>query len=74
MHDYIGPTRVSDRWTGSDICAVSSTYLAVYGRESGPILRNTLGARIDRHAATRARKNLDRHPNYMLAAFMASGT
>jgi len=22
----------------------------------------------------RARKNLDRHPNYILAAFMASGT
>jgi len=23
---------------------------------------------------TRARKNLDRHPNYILAAYMASGT
>ncbi|GAA0535740.1 site-specific tyrosine recombinase XerD [Paractinoplanes ferrugineus] len=99
-------------------------------RLSGPILRNTLGARMDRHAATRrlkhlaatasirmprmhphmlrhtfvttmldagvslrdvqiaarhadpkttmrydrARKNLDRHPNYILAAYMASGT
>ena len=96
----------------------------------GPILRNTLGARMDRNAATRrlkhlptsagirmprmhphmlrhtfvttmldagvslrdvqiaarhadprttmrydrARKNLDRHPNYILAAYMASGT
>jgi integrase/recombinase XerD len=96
----------------------------------GPILRNTLDARMDRHAATRrlkhlaatagirmprmhshmlrhtfvtimlnagvslrdvqiaarhadprttmrydrARKNLDRHPNYILAAYMASGT
>ncbi|MEV6638264.1 tyrosine-type recombinase/integrase [Actinoplanes sp. NPDC051470] len=99
-------------------------------RLSGPILRNTIGARMDRHAATRrlkhlaatagirmprmhphmlrhtfvttmldagvslrdvqiaarhadpkttmrydrARKNLDRHPNYILAAYMASGT
>jgi site-specific recombinase XerD len=103
---------------------------AVEGREGGPILRNTHGARMDRHAATRrlkhlaaaagvrmprmhphmlrhtfvttmldagvslrdvqiaarhadprttmrydrARKNLDRHPNYILAAYMASGT
>jgi site-specific recombinase XerD len=103
---------------------------AVGGRVDGPILRNTLGGRMDRHAATRrlkhlattagirmprmhphmlrhtyvttmldagvslrdvqiaarhadprttmrydrARKNLDRHPNYILAAFMASGT
>jgi site-specific recombinase XerD len=103
---------------------------AVDGRATGPILRNTVGARMDRHAATRrlkhlaqaggirmprmhphmlrhtfvttmldagvslrdvqiaarhadprttmrydrARKNLDRHPNYILAAYMASGT
>jgi integrase/recombinase XerD len=103
---------------------------AVGDRDDGPILRNTLGARMDRHAATRrlkhlaatagvrmprmhphmlrhtfvttmldagvslrdvqiaarhadprttmrydrARKNLDRHANYILAAFMASGT
>jgi site-specific recombinase XerD len=103
---------------------------AVEGREGGPILHNTLGAQMDRHAATRrlkhlaatagirmprmhphmlrhtfvttmldagvslrdvqiaarhadprttmrydrARKNLDRHPNYILAAYMASGT
>jgi site-specific recombinase XerD len=103
---------------------------AVEGRESGPLLRNTHGVRMDRHAATRrlkhlatdagirmprmhphmlrhtfvttmldagvslrdvqiaarhadprttmrydrARKNLDRHPNYILAAYMASGT
>jgi integrase len=103
---------------------------AVDGRGWGPILRNTLEARLDRHAATRrlkhlaevagirmprmhphmlrhtyvttmldagvslrdvqiaarhadprttmrydrARKNLDRHPNYILAAYMASGT
>jgi integrase/recombinase XerD len=103
---------------------------AVDGRVEGPILRNTLGARMDRHTATRrlkhlattagvrmprmhphmlrhtfvttmldagvslrdvqiaarhadprttmrydrARKNLDRHPNYILAAYMASGT
>ena len=103
---------------------------AVDGRESGPVLRNALGVRMDRHAATRrlkhvaqaagirmprmhphmlrhtfvttmldagvslrdvqiaarhadprttmrcdrARKNLDRHPNYILAAYMASGT
>jgi integrase/recombinase XerD len=103
---------------------------ATEGRELGPILRNTAGRRMDRHAATRrlqqvsetagirmprmhprmlrhtfvttmldagvslrdvqiaarhadpkttmrddrARKNLDRHPNYILAAYMASGT
>lgn len=103
---------------------------AVGSREHGPVLRNTLGRRMDRHAATRrlqqlsatagirmprmhphmlrhtfvttmldagvslrdvqiaarhadpktamrydrARKNLDRHPNYILAAYMASGT
>jgi integrase/recombinase XerD len=103
---------------------------AVGDRDNGPILRNTLGGRMDRHAATRrlrhlaatagirmprmhphmlrhtfvttmldagvslrdvqiaarhadprttmrydrARKNLDRHANYILAAFMASGT
>jgi integrase len=103
---------------------------AVDGRTTGPLLRNTRGARMDRHAATRrlrrlaqlagvrlprmhphmlrhtfvttmldagvdlrdvqiaarhadprtmmrddrARKNLDRHPNYILAAYMAFGT
>jgi integrase/recombinase XerD len=103
---------------------------AVADRTSGPILLNTRGGRMDRHAATRrlrhlarvagvrlprmhphmlrhtvvttmldagvdlrdvqiaarhadprttmrydrARKNLDRHPNYILAAYMASGT
>jgi integrase/recombinase XerD len=107
--------------------------LAYERRDSGPILLNSRGARMDRHAATRrlrhlataagvrigrahphmlrhtfvicvttmldagvdlrdvqiaarhadprttmrydrARKNLDRHPNYILAAHMASGT
>ncbi len=100
---------------------------AVDERPGGPILRNSRGGRMDRHAATRrlrhlaatagirmpphmlrhtfvttmldagvslrdtqiaarhadprttmrydrARKNLDRHPNYILAAYMASGT
>jgi integrase len=103
---------------------------AVADRAGGPILLNSRGARMDRHAATRrlrhlaqqagvritrphphmlrhtfvttmldagvdlrdvqiaarhadprttmrydgARKNLDRHPNYILAAYMASGT
>ena len=103
---------------------------AVGARPAGPILLNSRGARMDRHAATRrlrrlaeaagvritrphphmlrhtfvttmldagvdlrdvqiaarhadprttmrydrARKNLDRHPNYILAAYMASGT
>jgi len=103
---------------------------AIGTRAGGPILLNSRGARMDRHAATRrlrclaetagvritrphphmlrhtfvttmldagvdlrdvqiaarhadprttmrydrARKNLDRHPNYILAAYMASGT
>jgi integrase/recombinase XerD len=89
---------------------------AVADRTHGPILLNSRGTRMDRHAATRrlrrlagtadiqaarahphmlrhtfvttmldagvdlrdvqiaARQNLDRHPNYILAAFMASGT
>ena len=103
---------------------------AIGARISGPILLNSRGTRMDRHAATRrlrrlaqaagvpiarphphmlrhtfvttsfdagvdlrdvqiaarhadprttmrydrARKNLDRHPNYILAAYMASGT
>jgi integrase/recombinase XerD len=103
---------------------------AIADRASGPILLNSRGTRMDRHAATRrlrhlaqragvpitrthphmlrhtfvttmldagvdlrdvqiaarhadprttmrydrARKNLDRHPNYFLAAYMASGT
>jgi site-specific recombinase XerD len=103
---------------------------AIALRDRGPILLNTRGARMDRHAATRrlrhladaagiqvtrahphmlrhtfvttmldagadlrdvqiaarhadprttmrydrARNNLDRHPNYILAAYMASGT
>jgi site-specific recombinase XerD len=103
---------------------------AIGARTSGPILLNSRGTRMDRHAATRrlrrlaetagvpitrphphmlrhtfvttmldagvdlrdvqiaarhadprttmrydrARKNLDRHPNYILAAYMASGT
>jgi integrase/recombinase XerD len=103
---------------------------AIGGRTGGPILLNSRGTRMDRHAATRrlrrlanaagvqtarahphmlrhtyvttmldagvdlrdvqiaarhadprttmrydrARKNLDRHPNYILAAYMASGT
>jgi len=103
---------------------------AAGSRQRGPILRNTRGTRMDRHAATRrlrrlaeaagvpiirphphllrhtlvttmldagvdlrdvqiaarhadprttmrydrARNNLDRHPNYILAAYMASGT
>jgi integrase/recombinase XerD len=103
---------------------------AIGNRSAGPILLNTRGTRMDRHAATRrlrhlarvsgvrisrthphmlrhtfvttmldagvdlrdvqiaarhadpritmrydrARQNLDRHPNYILAAFMASGT
>jgi site-specific recombinase XerD len=103
---------------------------AIAGRQEGPILRNRIGTRMDRHAATRrlrrlaavggistarmhphmlrhtfvttmldagvdlrdvqiaarhadprttmrydrARKNLDRHPNYILAAYMSSGT
>jgi integrase/recombinase XerD len=107
-----------------------ATDQAIGTRASGPILLNSRGARMDRHAATRrlrhlaqaagvpisrphphmlrhtfvstsldagvdlrdvqiaarhadprttmrydrARKNLDRHPNYILAAYMASGT
>jgi integrase/recombinase XerD len=83
---------------------------AIGTRTGGPILLNSRGTRMDRHAATRrlrrlartagvqvtrahphmlrhtfvttsldalpdrARTNLDRHPNYILAAYMASGT
>jgi integrase/recombinase XerD len=54
---------------------------AVAGRANGPILRNSHGRRMDRHANPRttmrydrARNNLDRHPNYIPAASMASGT
>jgi integrase/recombinase XerD len=103
---------------------------AIDDRQYGPVLRNRVGTRMDRHSATRrlravakdagvllprmhphmlrhtyvttkldagvdlrdvqiaarhadprtamrydrARKNLDRHPNYILAAYMASGT
>ena len=103
---------------------------AIDDRQYGPVLRNRVGTRMDRHCATRrlralandagvtpprmhphmlrhtfvttmldagvdlrdvqiaarhadprttmrydrARKNLDRHPNYILAAYMASGT
>lgn len=54
---------------------------AIAGREHGPILLNTRGGRMDRHADPRttmrydrARNNLDRHPNYILAAYMSSGT
>ena len=63
---------------------------AVDERTAGPILLTSRRTRMDRHRATRrlrrladprttmpydrARKNLDRHPNYILAAYMASGT
>ncbi len=33
-----------------------------------------VGWAIDRPCGDRARTNLDRHPNYILAAYMASGT
>jgi hypothetical protein len=54
---------------------------AIGTRAHGPILLNSRGARVDRHADPpttmrydRARKNIDCHPNYILAAYMASGT
>ena len=48
---------------------------AIGTRTAGPILLNSRGTRMDPHAATRrARTNLDRHPNYILAAYMSSGT
>jgi len=43
---------------------------AVAGRSAGPILRNSRGPE-DGRARRHARKNLDRHANYSLAAFMA---
>jgi integrase len=63
-----------------------ATGRAAGSRMRGPVLLDNRGTRMDRHAATchadprttmrydRARQNLDRHPNYILAAFMASGT
>jgi site-specific recombinase XerD len=115
---------------GLDSLAARRPHLESGARTHGPILLNSRGARMDRHAATgrlrrlaetagvriarphphmlrhtfvttmldagadlrdvqiaarhadprttmrydRARKNLDRHPNYILAAYMASGT
>jgi hypothetical protein len=41
---------------------------SIADRTDGPILRNTLGARMDRHAATRRLKHL------AATAYMASGT
>jgi len=54
---------------------------ATDGRAAGPLLLNTQGKIAARHADPRttmrydrARTTLDRHPNYILAAYMASGT
>ncbi len=54
---------------------------ATDGRAAGPLLLNTQGKIAARHADPRttmrydrARTTLDRHPNYILAVYMASGT
>ncbi|MDZ5443961.1 tyrosine-type recombinase/integrase [Micromonospora sp. 4G57] len=130
-HGPPGTARARQGWQGRARPAATrrarAIDRAVDDRTSGPILRNTLGVRMDRHAATRrlkhlaaglrmprrhphmprhtfvttmldagvslrdvqiaarhadprtmrydrARKNLDRHPNYILAAYMPSGT
>jgi integrase/recombinase XerD len=43
---------------------------AIDHRNAGPILLTSRGTRMDH----RARQTLDRHPNYILAACMDSGT
>jgi hypothetical protein len=40
----------------------------------GGLQAQPAGAVPEHNAPERARKNLDRHPNYVLAAYMASGT
>jgi site-specific recombinase XerD len=51
---------------------------AVNGRTDGPILRNTLGARMDRHAATRRLKHLAAsagvrmHPHMLRPTFVTT--
>lgn len=37
-------------------------------------VRRFQASTVSRRLSDRARKNLDRHPNYILAAYMASGT
>ena len=71
-----------------DLSAVRIALIGA-GNMGGPVGRTMLDAGVDlrdvqiaaRHADPRttmrydrARKNLDRHPNYILAAYMASGT
>jgi integrase/recombinase XerD len=56
-----------------------STMVTVYKIGNGPSLRDVQIAAHHADPRTtmrydRARKNLDRHPNYLLAAYMASGT
>ncbi|MGC5019088.1 hypothetical protein [Micromonospora sp. DT47] len=45
---------------------------AIGDRTAGPILLNLRGTRMDRHA--RDPQAQHRHPSYILAAYMASGT
>jgi hypothetical protein len=68
------PFRVTDRrlfdpsgseWGPPEFAGVSLRGVQIAARHADP--RTII--RYDR-----ARKNLDRHPNYILAAFMASGT
>jgi integrase len=48
---------------------------AVVGRDTGPVLLNIHGARMDRHAATRRLRRLAEQAGVrILAAYMASGT
>ena len=64
------PTRRPTRWVGTLLstgfdAGVSLRDVQIAARHADP--RTTM--RYDR-----ARKNLDRHPNYILAAYLASGT
>jgi len=70
-----GATRQAGRAAAGQIRLVVATDAA---RQSGPTENVQIAARHADPRTTmrydRARQNLDRHPNYILAAFMASGT
>ncbi len=72
-------SRIATRWRSHTISADTRHTFVTTMLDAGVSLRDVQIAA--RHADPRttmrydrARKDLDRHPNYMLAAYMASGT